>query len=68
MVQNLLAEQLVCGRGDAVLAAPNTEIEAGAVPKSSQNHGQNDVDILPKLTLSVATQGNIDVIAYPTRQ
>ena len=68
MVQNLLAEQLVCGQGDAMHAAPNNEIEAGAVPKSAQKHGQNEVDILPQLAFPVATERDIDVIAYPSGQ
>ena len=67
-VQNLLTKILVCHQPEAVNAAPNHKIEAGSVPQSAKQHGDNKVHILSYLALSVASERDIDVVANPRRQ
>ena len=52
-------------QGNAVHASPDDEVEACAMPKATKQHGDDKVEELTNLAFAVATQRDIDVIAYP---
>ena len=67
-MEHLLAEIFVKGKCRAVHAAPEHEVEARTVPKPAEEHGDDEVHVLPNLSLAVAAKRNVDVVAYPGRE
>ena len=55
-VQYLLTEELVNGKCKAVKTAPDDEVERGAVPQSSEEHGDHQVEVLTDATVTIATK------------
>ena len=68
VMEHLLAEIFVKGKCRAVHAAPEHEVEARTVPKPAEEHGDDEVHVLPNLSLAVAAKRNVDVVAYPGRE
>ena len=62
------AEELVNSKCYPMQSAPYDEIPRSAVPESTQQHGQNQVDVGTDLAFPVATQRNVEVIAQPGGQ
>ena len=54
--------------GDAVACAPGDERPRGAVPESAEEHGHEQVDILPYRAPTVATERDVEVIPKPERE
>ena len=68
VTEHMFAQPLVEGQRHTMHAAPSHEVKTGTVPQSTQQHGDDQVDILTHLALTVATQGDIDIVAYPRRE
>ena len=49
-------------------SAPQYKIPGSPVPQSTEKHGNNQIEILTELSMSVTPQGDIKLIAQPTRQ
>ena len=56
---------LVDAEEDAMDGAPEDEVEGCAVPKSSQQHGGEQVDVLPEFAVAVAAKRDIEVVLEP---
>ena len=65
VVKHIGTQPLVYGQCCAMHATPSHEIQAGSVPETTQQHGHNQVDIGAYAASAVATQRDIDVVAYP---
>ena len=50
---------------ESVDATPKDEIERGSMPESTQEHRHEEVEVLTELTVTVTTQGDIEVILEP---
>ena len=52
----------------AVDAAPQDEVEGGSVPKATEKHGHEQVEVLTELAVTVAAQGDVEVVLEPGRE
>ena len=46
-------------------ASPENEVEGGSVPKSTQQHRHQEVDVLAEFAMAIATKRNIEVVLEP---
>ena len=48
-----------------MVSAPEQVHPAGTVPQAAENHGENVVEISAEFAVSVAAEGNVEVVAQP---
>ena len=65
MMQHLLAEEFMHGECEAMCPTPCHKVETRAMPQPTQEHCDDEIDILTQLAFAVATQGDINVVANP---
>ena len=56
VVKHLLRQIFVAYKAETVNAAPCHEVETGSVPETTEQHGDDKVDVLPALAFAVAAQ------------
>ena len=67
-VQNLRAIILMCNQSKPVNTTPYYKVKAGTVPQSAKQHGDYEVNVLPYLALSIASERDVNIVTYPCRQ
>ena len=55
----------VHGQGDPVPSSPQNESPCGAVPESSEQHGDNQVDVGSYVAFAVSSKRNVEVVFQP---
>ena len=50
---------------DAVDASPKDEVEGCPMPKTTQEHGHEEVEVLAELAVTVAAKGDVEVVLEP---
>ena len=52
----------------AVNTAPEDEIEGCAVPESTEQHGDEQIDVLTELAVTVSAKADVEVVLQPGRE
>ena len=63
-----MAEAVVYDEIKPMESAPDDERPARAMPKAAEQHGGDQIEVASHGPFSVATQGNIEVVAQKTGQ
>lgn len=53
------------GEQEAMPAAPEDEVEAGAVPEAAEEHGEHKVEVGAGAAVAIAAEGNVEVVTEP---
>ena len=50
---------------DTVNTAPEDEVEGSTVPKTSEEHGHEEVEVLTELAVTVTSKGDVEIVLEP---
>src|SRR4030095_6963911 len=53
---------------DAVQRAPHDECPCRAMPEPTEQHGDQQIDVAPRTAVSVAAEGDVEVVAEEARE